>query len=388
MTGTYDFTSRAVRDDPHPLFRTLREHDPVYDTGYGYWYVSRYDDASALLRDDRLVAGKGVPDSLGLTAGPLRDVMDAWMMAIDGPAHTRTRRLISRAFTPRAVEGMRPDVQALAEHLVDALVARGGGDVVRDLAFPLPMEVVRRMFAVDAATWDSDIVALFDPGRAPRADGVVGQMGRLTEWFGRFVDERRAAPGDDLFSALMAVDEAGDHLSDHELVANGVLLLTAGFETTMALIANLVRTLLLHQDQWELVRRDPSRARGAVEEVLRYEPAALSTTRTATTDIEVRGTTIPAGANVLVSVVAANRDPERYADPDRFDVTRVDVRPLTFGGGAHVCIGAALARLEAEVVLTTLVERAPGIRLVDGGQCRWQADNPTVRRPVTLEVRV
>jgi cytochrome P450 len=283
---------------------------------------------------------------------------------------------------------MRPTVQALADHLVDALVARGGGDVVRDLAFPLPMEVVRGMFAVDPATWDADIVALFDPARAPLADGVVGQMGRLTEWFGRFVDERRAAPGDDLFSALMAVDEAGDHLTDHELVANGVLLLTAGFETTMALIALMVRTLLLHPDQWALVRGDPTLARGAVEEVLRYEPAALSTTRTATAAIEVRGTTIPAGANVLVSVLAANRDPGRYDDPDRFDVTRRDVRPLTFGGGAHQCIGASLARMEAEVVLTTLVERAPGLRLVDGGACRWQSDNPTIRRPVTLEVRV
>jgi cytochrome P450 len=388
MTGSYDFTTAAVRDDPHPLFRSLREHDPVYDTGYGYWYVSRYDDASALLRDERLVAGRGVPDSLGLTAGPLRDVMDAWMMAIDGPAHARTRRLISRAFTPRAVAAMRPTVQALAEHLVDALVARGGGDVVHDLAFPLPMEVVRGMFAVDPGTWDAEIVALFDPARAPLPDGIVGQMGRLTEWFGRFVEERRAEPGDDLFSALMAVDEAGDRLSDHELVANGVLLLTAGFETTMALVALMVRTLLLHPDQWALVRADPSLARGAVEEVLRYEPAALSTTRTATVDLEVRGTTIPAGANVLVSVLAANRDPERYADPDRFDVTRTDVRPLTFGGGAHHCIGASLARLEAEVVLSTLVERAPGLRLVDGGACRWQADNPTVRRPVTLEVRV
>jgi cytochrome P450 len=388
MSGTYDFTAPAVRDDPHPLFRALREHDPVYDTGYGYWYVSRYDDASALLRDERLVAGKGVPDSLGLTAGPLRDVMDAWMMAIDGAAHARTRRLISRAFTPRAVEGMRPTVQALAEHLVDALVARGGGDVVRDLAFPLPMEVVRGMFAVDPATWDADIVALFDPTRPSSPDGVVGQMGLLTEWFGRFVEARRAAPGDDLFSALMAADEAGDHLSDHELVANGVLLLTAGFETTMALIALVVRTLLLHPNQWALVRADPLLARGAVEEVLRYEPAALSTTRTATVDIEVHGITIPAGANVLLSVLAANRDPERYADPDRFDITRTDVRPLTFGGGTHNCIGASLARMEAEVVLTTLVERAPGLRLVDGGACRWQADNPTVRRPVTLEVRV
>jgi cytochrome P450 len=384
----YDFLAPEVRDDPHPLFRALREHDPVYDTGFGYWYVSRYDDVVALLRDERLVAGQGVPDSLGLSAGPLRDVMDAWMMAIDGAAHARTRKLISRAFTPRAVEGMRPLVQALADHLVGGVVARGGGDVVRDLAFPLPMEVVRTLFAVDAATWDAEIVALFDPGRDPGPDGVVGQMGRLTEWFGRFVPERRAAPGDDLFSALMAEDEAGDGLSDHELVANGVLLLTAGFETTMALIALVVRTLLLHPDQWELVRRDPGLARGAVEEVLRYEPAALSTTRTTTVPVDVRGTTIPAGANVLLSIVAANRDPGRYADPDRFDVTRSDVRPLTFGGGVHSCIGASLARLEAEVVLATVVERAPHLRLVGGGACRWQAENPTIRRPVSLEVRL
>ena len=194
--------------------------------------------------------------------------------------------------------------------------------------------------------------------------------------------ERRAAPGDDVFSALFA-DMDGERLSDAELVANAVLLVTAGFETTMSMISLTVLTLLRHPDQLERLRADPSLSRSAIEEVLRFEPAALSTTRFALAEVEVGGVTIPADANVLFDVAAANRDPERFADPDRFDVGRSDSRPLTFGGGAHLCIGAALARLETDVVLGELLPAAPGLALAED-EVQFQTANPTIRRPVRL----
>jgi cytochrome P450 len=384
MTSSYDFFGAAVREDPFPLFARLRQHDPVYRTDFGYWYVSRYADASALLRDARLGPGRGVPDSFGLTSGPLHDMMTSWLMALDGAAHTRVRRLISRSFTPRSVEAMRPPIEAASERLVDALVADGGGDMVADLAFPLPMEVVRLLFGVDRDEWDANVVELFDPRRA-RREGFVGLMQQLADYFWRLVPARRAAPGDDLFSTMVRPDDRGDQLSDFELVANAVLLVTAGFETTMALLSLAVLTLLRHPDQLARLRSTPALARNAVEEVLRFEPAALSTTRHTAVELVVAGSTIPADSNILFSIVAANRDPERYVDPDRFDITRPDVRPLTFGGGAHVCIGAALARLEAEVVLCHLLARTRDITLLTDPVV-WQADNPTVRRPERLVV--
>ena len=381
----YDFFSDETRDNPFPMFDRLRENDPLYETNFGYWYVTRYDDVVTLLRDTRLTSGRGVPDSLGVTEDPLRGIMDAWMMALDGEAHSRTRRMISRAFTPRSVEGMRPMVTALAERLVGALLERGGGDIIDHLAFPLPMDVTRVLFGVDSATWDAEVVALFDPARLAAGGGFVQSMEVLTAFLADFIPNRKAAAGADLFTALSSPDENGDRLSDHEQVANAVLLLTAGFETTMSLIALTVRDLLLHPDQLELLRADWALTRNAVEEVLRYDPPALFTSRFATVDIEVAGGTIPAGSNVLFSSLAANRDPARYPDPDRFDIRRPDIRPVTFGGGVHNCIGAALARLEAEVAIATLFQAAPDLRLTTDDVV-WQADNPSVRRPVRLEV--
>ena len=204
------------------------------------------------------------------------------------------------------------------------------------------MEVVRLLFGVEPEPWAANVTALFDPATADPHAGPLGPMGALADWFVGVVEERRRAPGSDMFSAMIAPDEDGDALSTEELVANAVLLVTAGFETTMSLITLAVYALLTHPDQLELLVADPSLARNAVEETLRYEPAALSTTRGTPVDVEVDGVTIPGGANILFSVVAANRDPRRYDDPGRFDITRDDIRPLTFGAGQHACIGAAL----------------------------------------------
>jgi cytochrome P450 len=364
------------------LFHRLRNHDPVFETDFGYWYVSRYDDVVSLLRDTRLTSGRGVPDSLGVTGGPLREIMDSWMMALDGPAHRRARALISRAFTPRAVEAMRPAIIDAAEHLVDGVQRSGGGDIVTGLAFALPMEVTRQLFGVDADTWDTEVVALFDPARRS-GEGWVSDMQRLADFLAGYVPH---AGGTGLFSALQAPDDDGNILSEHEQVANSVLLVTAGFETTMSLITNAVRTLLLHPDQLALLRSDWSLIAGAVDEVLRYEPPALWTSRYATEAIAVAGVVIPAGANVLFSSVAANRDPARYPEPDRFDLTRTDSRPVTFGGGVHSCIGSMLARVETEIAVSSLFRRVPSLHLVEPVSSRFQSDNPSVRRAESLLV--
>jgi cytochrome P450 len=385
MTARYDFFDAAVRADPFPLFNRLREDDPVFRTDFGYWYVSRYADANALVRDARLGSGRGVPDSFGITSGPLYEIMTSWLMALDGPTHTRVRRLISRAFTPRAVEALRPTIESIANPLIDRMASAGGGDIVADLAFPLPIEVVRLLFGIDHDEWDSEVVSLFHPGRASSEGGFIGQMQRLADYFWRVVPARRQAPGDDMFSSMVKPDADGDRLSDLDLVANAVLLVTAGFETTMGLLSLAILTLLRHPEQMAMLGDDPDLARNTVEEVLRFEPAALSTTRHTPVDVEVAGMTIPADSNILFSVVAANRDPTQYPRPDDFDITRVDVRPLTFGGGAHVCIGAALARLETEVVLRALVTRTRDLALLTN-PITWQADNPTVRRPERLVV--
>jgi pimeloyl-[acyl-carrier protein] synthase len=383
----YPFFAPETVADPYLLFDRLREEDPVYATNFGYWYVSRYEDANRMLRDPALGAGRGVPDSMGITSGPLYDLMTTWMMAIDGPAHTRVRKLISRAFTPRAVDAMRPAIQGIADGLLDEIAERGGADVVADYAFPLPMEVVRLLFGVEPEPWAANVTALFDPATADPHTGPLGPMGALADWFIGVVDERRRAPGSDMFSTMIAPDEDGDALSTEELVANAVLLVTAGFETTMSLITLTVYALLTHSDQLELLVADPSLARNAIEETLRFEPAALSTTRSTPDDVDVAGVTIPGGANILFSVVAANRDPRRYDDPGRFDITRDDIRPLTFGAGQHACIGAALARLEGEIAVASLFARFPQLRLPPQAVV-WQMENPTVRRPVALRVDI
>ena len=365
------------------MFNRLRDQDPVFETDFGYWYVSRYDDVVSLLRDTRLTSGRGVPDSLGVTGGPLREIMESWMMALDGPAHRRARALISRAFTPLWLSRCDRRSPTSAEHLVDGLQRSGGGDIVAGLAFALPMEVTRQLFGVDVDTWDAEVVALFDPARRS-GEGWVSDMQRLTDFLAGYVPH---AGGTGLFSALQAPDDDGNILSEHEQVANSVLLVTAGFETTMSLITNAVRTLLLHPDQLALLRSDWALTAGAVDEVLRYEPpGALDQPVRDQGRSRSAGAVIPAGANVLFSSVAANRDPARYTDPDRFDITRTDSRPVTFGGGVHSCIGSMLARVETELALVALFQRFPSLHLVEPVSARFQSDNPSVRRPESLLV--
>jgi cytochrome P450 len=380
-----DLFEIALRDDPYPGLAQLREASAVHAGPYGYWYVSRYDDIQRLLRDPAMVSGTGVIDSLGLTSGPLFDVMTSWLMALDGDAHGRARRLISSVFTPRAVEGLRPRIEEIVITAIEGLQAGATGgraDVMAAMAWQIPMEVMRELFGVDAGEWQAGVVdACFAAGTP------VAMMNGLTDYLSTLVDRRRSGPGSDVFSRLFAPDELGESLGDHELVANGVLLITAGFETTMSLLGNMLCCIGSRPEVRDAVRRDRSLIGAAVEETLRFETPALSTSRTTTAEVALGEQAIPAGGNVLFSLAAGNRDPRRFADPDRFDVARRDVRPLGFGGGLHVCIGAALARLEAQVTLAAMLDRFPSFG-VDPATVSWRKDNPTVRGPASLPIRL
>ena len=374
----------AALDDPYPAYTELREASPLHHGDDGMWYVTRYDDIQRLLRDRRLVAGTGVASSFGLSEGPVYQAMTSWLMAIDGVAHARTRRLVSSAFGPKAVQAMRPDISAIVDTAVDAMAASAGNggsaEFVSTVAFTVPVQVMRLLFGIDEEEWHQAVT----PGFTAGGDPIV-MMESLLEYLSSLVGRRRGQPGSDMFSAMVSAGEGDDRLGDAELTANGLLLITAGFETTMSLIGNAMVTVFSRPAVVERLQRDGGLVPDAVEEVLRYETPALTTSRTATEKIAVGGGHIPAGADVLFALAGGNRDPRRYAEPDEFDIQRTDVHPLSFGGGGHACLGAGLARLETELVLTGVLQRYPELE-VDIAGLVWRKDNPTIRGPAVLTV--
>jgi cytochrome P450 len=374
----------AALDDPYPAYAHLREAGPLHHADDGMWYVTRYEDIQRLLRDRRLVAGTGVVSSFGLSEGPVYEAMTSWLMALDGAAHARTRRLVSPAFGPKAVQAMRPDILAIIEVALDELAASAGdegrAEFVSTVAFTVPVQVMRLLFGVEEEEWHHAVTRRFTTGGEP-----IAMMESLLEYLSSLVGRRREARGSDMFSAMFSADEQGDRLSDSELVANGLLLITAGFETTMSLIGNAMVVVFSRPAVVERLRRDAGLVSKAVEEVLRYETPALTTSRTATEEIALGDAHIPSGADVLFALAAGNRDPRQYVEPDEFDLERANVHPLSFGGGGHTCLGAGLARLETELVLAQVLEHYPELE-VDGAGVVWRKDNPTIRGPALLTV--
>ena len=313
------------------------------------------------------------------------------MLNRDGDDHRRLRRLVTKAFTPRMVEQLRPRIQEIADELIDAVEARGSMDLSAEYAFPLPITVIAELLGVPNADQDrfkdwSD--AIITPAIGPEAmERFFGQMGEFVEYLTDLFAARRAEPQDDLVSALLAARDEEDALTEEELFGTVVLLIVAGHETTVGLIGNAVVNLLSHPDQLELVRADASLIPAAIEEALRYEgPVERALNRWAATDVELGGQTIRRGELVIAIVNAADRDPDRFDDPDRLDVQREDSRHLAFGRGSHYCLGAPLARLEAEIALETLFRRLPGLRLaVEPNELEWRP-TPGFRRLETLPV--
>jgi cytochrome P450 len=361
------------RRDPYPLYRKLRELDPVHRSPAGPLILTRHADATAVLRDPRFSSN---PSHLGgerPQVGPRR-VDTKVLLFLDPPDHTRLRSLVAKAFTPAVVRRLRPRVEQLVAELLDAAAERGGLELIAELAYPLPVAVICELLGVPAedralfGTWSSDASRLLD--RDIDLDEAAVQRGGaaiagFTEYFGGLIQRRRAEPRDDLLSGLIAAEEDGQRLSWEELFATIILLYLAGHETTVNLIGNGALALLRHPDQLERLRADPSLAPSAVEELLRYDSPVHLTARIATTDLTVAGVPVPRGDQVIALVAAANHDPAVFSDPDDLDVGRRDNRHLSFSAGMHYCLGAALARLEGEVAFPALLRRFPHLDLAD-----------------------
>jgi cytochrome P450 len=374
--------------DPYATYARLRAKGPVHrvrtpDNGE-VWLVVDHATARAALTDPRL--GKDFRP-LGMGADPDMPAAMANMLDSDPPRHTRLRRLVAREFTSRRVAALRPRVEAITAGLLDAALREPTADLVEALAFPLPMTVICELLGVPDLDrtafrrWSNDIV-----GGAPdrEADAFVAMSAYLAELI---EDKRCRGPQDDLLSALISTrDEGGDRLSAQELIGMAFLLLVAGHETTVNLIANGVHALLRHPDQLAALRADPALIDGAVEEMLRYDgPVETTTWRFAQQDFTLAGVRLRAGEPVLIALASADRDPERFPQADTFDIRRPAQGHIAFGHGIHYCLGAPLARLEAAVAIPALLERAPGLALLPE-PLTWRP-GLLMRGPVRLPVR-
>lgn len=372
-----DFDLRGVKDftaNPYPHYEKLRATGPVHtvrtDEFDRVWLVVGYDEGRAVLADQRF--GK---EWQGLVDRPDgNDPIFANMLELDAPHHTRLRKLVTREFTARRVEALRPRVQQITDELLDAMVPAGRADLVDAFAFPLPMTVICELIGVpdlDRNAFRRLSNSIVTPVTPEQEREAVGAMG---VYLGELIGDKRCSPGDDLMSALVrARDEEGDGLSPDELVGMAFLLLVAGHETTVNLISNGVRALLDHPDQLTLLRADFDLIDGAVEEMLRYDgPVETATFRFPRETVRVGRRVIPAGEPVLVSLAGADRDAGRYPEADRFDIRRDAQGHLAFGHGIHFCLGAPLARMEGRIAIRSLLERCPGLALdTDGGEPDW-----------------
>lgn len=371
--------------DPYPFYRRLRESAPVVKTPQGFWLITRYEDVAFALRDKRF--GKDFAGNMerryGGSAGmqePAIASLARTMLVLDPPDHTRLRGLVTKAFTARRVADMRSRIKALVDEQLDRVIDKGEMDVMRDLAHRLPVIVICDMLGIPEEHRAPFLAGsnvngrILEPVKMTREE--LDQANRNTQmagvYFNQLCDLRRREPKDDLTTELVRAEEAGDKLTAKELQANIGLLFGAGHETTTNLIGNGLLALHRQPDQWERLRADPLLIPNAVEELLRYDSSVQITGRVTMAEVEIGGVVLPRGESIIALLGAANRDPAQYPDPDRLDVGRPNVRPMSFGGGIHHCLGAQLARLEAELVFTALIERTPNLQLPQKEQPAWR----------------
>jgi cytochrome P450 len=376
-----DLLDPEVNHDPYPFLAPLREHDPVhYSEAHRSWLVTRYADVAAAFGDKRLSSDRVRPllhsmsDERRASAGPVFELIADWMVVTDPPVHTRLRKLATKAFHPRKVVAMEGRIRELVDHYLDEFIARGEQDLVAGFAFPLPATVIAELIGApieDAdrfKVWSNELALVaFGAGgesRGERHERATRGVESMFEYFGGLIEEKRTRPGDDMISSLID-GEDGDALSEDELKGMCALMLFAGHETTTTTITSAVKVLLENPDQLALLRADPAMAGKAVEEILRVEGTIKVLHRWVLEDLELRGREISAGDRVLLVTAAANRDPEKFPDPDRVDITRSPNPHLAFGKGVHTCIGAMLARIEMRVAVARIVERLPGLRFAD-----------------------
>ncbi len=384
--ATFNPRDPAFIANPYPAYRELRETTPVWRSPFGRTFLTRYEDSAVLMRDRRLGKDYTEPEALIRRFGPTAMQEPAvvelshMMLMRDPPDHTRLRGLVTKVFTARKIEEMRAGIQAITDRLLDKVAATGEMDAIRDLAFPLPVLVICELLGIpeeDRArfvTATASGAALLNPVPPTRAELDSANEGTLATgaYFETLFEQRRKEPRDDLLTLLVQAEESGDRLTTEELRANVTLLFAAGHETTVNLIGNGIWSLQNNSSQWAAIRDNPALIPNAIEEILRYECPVQAVARTVAEPIEFGGEEFNKGDLIVALIGAANRDPDVFPDPDRLDVTRERLRPLSFGGGIHFCIGAQLARIEAEVVFSTLLRRMPDLKLVDGGQPRWR----------------
>ncbi|KJY20528.1 MULTISPECIES: cytochrome P450 family protein [Streptomyces] len=383
--------------DPFPLYGKLREDGPVRRVvvagGLDAWLVTRYEEGLAALSDPRLssdVRDASDPRLLAQLPETERESMLSNMLRSDPPDHTRLRRLVSKAFTARRVAQMRPRIQAITDGLLDGIVPAGRADLVADFALPLPVAVIGELLGVpvddqhDFQRWTDRMIMR---GAEPPDPAVVNEAWQhMRAYVTDLIRAKRAHPGDDLLSGLIAARDEEARLSEDELIAMVFLLLAAGYITTVNLISGGIAMLLAHPGQLDLLRSDPELLGSAVEEFLRYDgPVSPGIARFAREDVEIAGVTVPRGATVLIASAIADRDPARFPDPDRLDITRPDNAHLAFGHGVHYCLGAPLARLEGHIAIGTALRRLPGLALaVPPDEIRWRPGG--LRGPLGLPV--
>ena len=388
---TFDLLD-GVPADPYPVYDRLRQEDPVHRMEGGRWLLTRYEDCQAVLRNPTMSSAQrdiGTEDEPSL----LQQYLSKLMLFSDAPDHTRLRGLVSRSFTPRVVEELRPRIVELVDELLDEAAEAGELDVIAGLGRPLPVAVIAQMLGGPTEdqdrfrSWSESLAHTVDPEMAPDVAERAAIAGlEFMQYFNELAEERRQRPQGDLVSALAADEDAGDRLSNDELVANLILLLIAGHETTTNLIGNGTLALLRNPDELARLRADPGLAKTAVEEVLRYDSPVHLTGRAPLEDTEVGGVPVKAGERVTILLAAANRDPAVFTEPARLDLGRSENKHLAFSSGPHFCLGAALARLEGQIALSTLVTRFPGLALASD-DLEW---NPTTtlrglqRLPVSL----
>ncbi|WP_455357504.1 cytochrome P450 [Streptomyces sp. SYSU K217416] len=385
--AAFDPWSPRFVADPYPAYAELRARGRAHRFApTGQWLIPHHADVSALLRDRRLgrtYLHRFTHEEFGRTPPPAAHepfhVLNGnGLLDLEPPDHTRIRRLVSKAFTPRTVERLAPTVQRLAAELVGNLVADGGGDLVESVAEPLPVAVIAEMLGIPETDrpllrpWSADIVGMFElnPTEEAAARAVRASV-EFSAYLRELIAVRRKAPGDDLVSALISAHDEGDRLSEQEMVSTCVLLLNAGHEATVNTTANGWWTLFRHPDQLAALRAAPDALLStAVEELMRFDTPLQMFGRWVLDDIEVGGTVIPRGSEVALLFGSANRDPARFADPDSLDLARTDNPHITFGAGIHFCLGAPLARLELAASFGTLLREAPGLR--PAAEPEWQ----------------
>jgi len=372
--------------DPYPHYERLRTTDPMHLTPFGAFVASRHAEASLVLRDRRF--GKDFVERTSRRYGPkileepVFRSMSHWMLQQDPPDHTRLRSLVVKAFTARRVEDMRPRIQQVVDQTLDRIAGQGHMDLIEDFAFRLPVTIICDMLGIPEEhrevfyTSSRDGGRLLDPVPLSPAEIQQANAANLTAqmYFQQLFELRRKNPGEDLTTQLVQAEEDGSKLSNEELTANIILLFGAGHETTVNLIGNGLLALHRNPDQLALLKDNPELITNAIEEFLRYDSSVQLTGRVALEDIEdLGGKKIPKGESVLCLLGSANRDPAVYPDrPEQLDITRPKIRPLSFGGGIHLCLGAQLARIEAEVAIATLLRRLPDLRLDNAENPEWR----------------